>query len=163
MSLASLQQKNTVWSSPQEETGLSADQLPTEQLWLREFNDISDELNWGKWQEFWADDAFFVFGHKVRIEGKQDLDQHFNQYNKMFEASKHDITRHSFDPVRGLIYQTANVTSVIRGDPEAKSIVTPVMMIIHKKPGEAELRGLEIYGDFSQVEDKIKEVMAKGA
>ncbi|KAG8753063.1 hypothetical protein FRC12_011680 [Ceratobasidium sp. 428] len=163
MSLASLQQKNTVWSSPQEETGLSADQLPTEQLWLREFNDISDELDWGKWQEFWADDAFFVYGHKVRIEGKQALDEHFNQTLKMFETNKHDITRHSFDPSRGLIYQTANVTSVINGDPEAKSMVTPVMMIIHKKPGEAELRGLEMYGDFSQVEDKIKEVMAKGA
>ncbi|KAG9128549.1 hypothetical protein FRC07_003438 [Ceratobasidium sp. 392] len=161
MSLASLQEKQNVWSSSHEELGLTADQLQTEQKWLQIFNDTSDELNWEKWQDYWTNDAFLVFGHKVRIEGKQALDQHFSHYLKLFKTTKHEITRHTFDLNRGLIYQTANVTSVINGDPEAKAIIAPILMVIHKQAGEDKIRGLEMYGDLSQVEDKIKEVLTK--
>ncbi|KAG8718730.1 hypothetical protein FRC08_004534 [Ceratobasidium sp. 394] len=177
MSLASLEQKNTVWSSSHEGFGLTADQLQSEQKWIQSFNDTSDELNWDKWRSFWADgklrwlalahiltaspDAFFVFGHKVRIEGKAGLTQHFNRYLQMFKSTKHEVTRHSFDHARGLIYQTANVTSIINGDPEAKPIVTPMLMIIHRQVGESKIHSMEMYGDFSQVEDALKDVLAR--
>ncbi|KAG8744974.1 hypothetical protein FRC10_009082 [Ceratobasidium sp. 414] len=81
----------------------------------------------------------------------------------MFKSTKHEVTRHSFDLARGLIYQAANVTSVINGDPEAKAIVTPVLMVIHRQVGEPKIRGMEMYGDLSQVEETLKEVIARSA
>ncbi|QRV73928.1 SnoaL-like domain protein [Ceratobasidium sp. AG-Ba] len=159
MPLASLEQNRTVWSLSPEELGLSPGELDVEQKWIQRFNDVADELNWSKWQEYWADDAFLVFGHKVRIEGREALTRHFDTYLKLFKSSRHELTRHSFDLTQGLIYQTAKVTSIINGDPTAKPIATPIITIIHKRVGESKLRGLEMYGDLSEVEDAIKQVM----
>ncbi|KAG9104251.1 hypothetical protein FRC06_004235 [Ceratobasidium sp. 370] len=123
--------------------------------------DVADELARLKRLIHSGPDAFLVFGHKVRIEGKPALTQHFNRYLKMFKSTKHEVTRHSFDHARGLIYQTANVTSVINGDPEAKAIVTPILTILHKQAGEPKIRGMEMYGDLTQVEDALKDVMTR--
>ncbi|KAG8697459.1 hypothetical protein FRC09_007862 [Ceratobasidium sp. 395] len=160
MSLASLQKK-TVWNSSSEDFGLTADQFQAEQKWLKAFNDTGDELDWGKWKEFWADDAFLTWDDKLRIKGMPALDKHFEMATGLFESYEIKVTTHSFDVPQGLIYQKADLIRVVKGDPEAKSINTPTMTIIHKRPGEQKLHGMEVFGDMSQITETIQAVMGK--
>ncbi|KAG8700257.1 hypothetical protein FRC09_006073 [Ceratobasidium sp. 395] len=142
MSIAALQGK-TVWNSTPEELGLTADQLQAEQKWLKDFNESGDKLNWEAWKDFWTDDAFFTWGHKVRVEGKSAMSEHFGKVLPPFESpGSHEA---------------------IRGDPEAKTYTTPTMIIIHKKIGESKLSGMEAYSDMSEVQEKLKAVFSKAA
>ncbi|KAG8751424.1 hypothetical protein FRC12_012451 [Ceratobasidium sp. 428] len=161
MSLVSLHKK-TVWNSSPEELGLTADQLQTEQKWIKAFNEACDALSWEKWQVFWADDAFLKWGHRLYVEGMPALTEHLDSHMiKSFQSFKTEVTCHSFDVSHSLIYQKADLARVVKGDPEAQEILTPVMMVIHKKPGESKMRGLEVFGDMTPLEEKIKAVMGK--
>ncbi|KAG9128551.1 hypothetical protein FRC07_003440 [Ceratobasidium sp. 392] len=163
MSLATLEQPHTVWNSSPEELGLTADQLQAEQKWIKAFNETGDELNWDKWQEYWTDDAFLVWSTKIHIEGKPALTQHFNTNLKLFKSAQHEVTRHSYDHAQGLLHQTAKLFRVINGDPEGKTIITSALIVIHKKVGEPKIRGMEVFGDMSEVEATIKAVLSKSA
>ncbi|KAG8753064.1 hypothetical protein FRC12_011681 [Ceratobasidium sp. 428] len=162
MSIAALQGK-TVWNSTPEELGLTADQLQAEQKWLKDFNETGDQLNWETWKDFWKDDAFFIWGHQVRVEGKSDLAKHFEVLKAFKSPGSHKVTRQSFDVKQGLIYQTADVIREIHGDPQAKTYTTPTMIIIHKKIGESKLSGMEAYSDASEVSETLKTIFAKAA
>ncbi|KAG8697456.1 hypothetical protein FRC09_007859 [Ceratobasidium sp. 395] len=163
MSIAALQGK-TVWNSTPEELGLTADQLQAEQKWLKDFNEAGDQLDWEVWKDFWTDDGFFIWGHKVRVEGKSAMADHFGKVLPPFEKpGSHTVTRHSFDVKQGLIYQTVDITRAIRGDPKAKTYTTPTMIIIHKKIGESKLSGMEAYSDMSEVQETLKAVLSKAA
>lgn len=56
-----------------------------------------------------------------------------------------------------------SVTSTINGGEQGRSTTVPIVMIIHKGIGEQQIRGLEMYGDMSPVEDTLKEVAMKAA
>ncbi|KAG8762400.1 hypothetical protein FRC12_009057 [Ceratobasidium sp. 428] len=163
MSPAALQGK-TVWNSSPEELGLTVDHLQAEQKWLKDFNEAADQADWEAWKDFWTDDAFFTWGHKVRVEGKPALTEHFGRVLPPFEKpGTHKVTRQSFDVKQGLIHQTVDIIRAIRGDPQAKTYTIPTVLIIHKKIGESKTSGMEAYSDMSEILETIKVVSAKAA
>lgn len=60
MTLESLAKDKTVWSASHTELGLTEDQLRVEQKWTREFNDISDLLDWSPWVPYWTNGCPFA-------------------------------------------------------------------------------------------------------
>ncbi|KAG8768036.1 hypothetical protein FRC12_005865 [Ceratobasidium sp. 428] len=147
----------TIWASSPAELGLTKEQWEFEQKWLKDFNDATDTIDWEQWKHFWHEgldlDAFFNFCGSSRIEGKMALGKYFKKYFMGYKQMEHKPTRHSFDVSRGIIYQSLIVSSIVKGDKGDRSIDIQGITLIHKRVGESQTRGLEVYADVSPLAD----------
>ncbi|CAE6450146.1 unnamed protein product [Rhizoctonia solani] len=143
--------------------GLTEDQIQAELTWLEGFAHGSESLDWTKWEGFWAKDAFLQFGNLPRIQGKEAIASSHGLMFGAFEYLSHDWTRFSFDVPLGLIYQTCTVTYRVKGDPEKRDLRFPGLSVVHKKIGETQATGLEIYVDSSPVMSVVQEVLSRKA
>ncbi|KAF8604426.1 hypothetical protein BDV93DRAFT_522541 [Ceratobasidium sp. AG-I] len=139
--------------------GLTEEQLQAELAWLKEFNQASDSLDWNRWQEFWADDSFLLFGNTPKIEGKSAITQYFKEQLGYLDLMQHVILRHSFDLPLGLIYQTALVTYQIKGDPKGRQVEVPGIAVLHKQVGSDRITGFETYIDKEPLATIISEIL----
>lgn len=70
-------------------------------------------------------------------------------------------TRHTYDVPRGIIYQGAEVTGILKEDVNQCAITVSVFSIMHRRPGESQIRGLEVYDDLSPFENLSREIGSK--
>lgn len=60
-----------------------------------------------------------------------------------------------------MVYQGLEVSSVVKEDPEERVVTVPALNAIYKRPGETQIRGLEIFTDPSPMVNLYEEVMSK--
>ncbi|CAE7111089.1 unnamed protein product [Rhizoctonia solani] len=140
--------------------GLTEEQIQVERAWLAGFVQAVDTLDWSKWEGWWAQDGFIQFGNSPRVQGKEAIAVFHKQAFGAFEYLHHEITRCTFDVALGLIYQTTTLTVRIKGDPEKRTIRVPGLGVIHKKVGEIQTTGNEVYIDTSPVMSVVQEVLS---
>ncbi|CUA69005.1 hypothetical protein RSOLAG22IIIB_08257 [Rhizoctonia solani] len=138
--------------------GLTEQQVLDERAWLDGYAKALDSLDWAKWEGRWTEDAFLQFGNLPRIQGKEAIATFHEQMFGAFEYLHHNFTRYSFDVPLELIYQTTIVTFRVKSDPEKRDIQVPGMSVIHKKTGENQATGCEIYVDSSPVMAVVQEI-----
>ncbi|KAB5590024.1 hypothetical protein CTheo_6549 [Ceratobasidium theobromae] len=150
-----------IWSSTAAEVGLSEEDWKAECKWVKDFNEATDTLDWELWKEFWTEDAFFKFAGYPRLDGREQIGVFLRAHFAKYKMMEHRATRHTYDLPRGIIYQGLVVTSVVKDDPEDRLTTVLAMNILYRRPGESQIRGMEIFTDMSPMEKVYQDVMTK--
>ncbi|QRV95415.1 hypothetical protein RhiJN_23433 [Ceratobasidium sp. AG-Ba] len=137
--------------------GLTDKQVSAEVDWMERFIEAADSLDWAKWQNFWDDSAVLCLNN-TKIEGKAEIEKHFQQQLGPIGYMKHVITRLSFVVPPGLVYQSSNVAYKVRNDRLDRTIDVPAVAIIHKQTGAEALTKFEAYNDLSLLRSVVEEV-----
>lgn len=56
----------TIWSTTPTDLGLTETQWQKEQMWIQQFTDVTDELDWDKWQHYWTEGRLSHFLRELR-------------------------------------------------------------------------------------------------
>ncbi|CAE6424123.1 unnamed protein product [Rhizoctonia solani] len=143
--------------------GLTEEQLQNEWAWLVGFVRVAEQLDWTVWEGWWTQDAFMQFGNIPRLEGKDAIAGSHGKLYGALESTHHDFIRYSVDVPLGLIYLSSNVTFKVKQDPDKREIKLPAIAVIHKKIGESQTTGCEIYCDMAPVMSVVQEVLGRKA
>jgi hypothetical protein len=76
-------------------------------------------------------------------------------YNHLM-ISQHRTLRVSLDPTNGLIHHTASVSMQVKGDPQERVFVSPAHTVLHKRVGEEQTTGMEVYIDIGPAKEVLK-------
>jgi hypothetical protein len=64
------------------------------------------------------------------------------------------------DSTNGLIYHTASVSMQVKGDPKERVFTVPALTVLHKRVGEDQTTGMEVYIDIESAKEVLKELEA---
>ncbi|KAG8787045.1 hypothetical protein FRC12_015967 [Ceratobasidium sp. 428] len=141
---------------------LTEAEINQEHAWLANFNQALDSIDiCGRWAPFLADDSFVQFANDPRVEQKDAVLAQLAQLFGYFQSIKHSTTRVSLDPAAGLIYHSASVSMQVKGDPQERIFIVPALITLHKKPGEEQATGMEVYIDIGPAKEVLKELAGK--
>ncbi|KAG8720591.1 hypothetical protein FRC09_009297 [Ceratobasidium sp. 395] len=160
---------------------LTEAEINQEHTWLAKFNQALDSLDIrGRWAPFLADSrciylsthfflsqfplplgGFVQFANDPRVEQKDAVLTQLATLFGYFQSIKHSTTRVSLDPAAGLIYHSASVSMQVKRDPQERVFTVPALITLHKKPGEEQAAGMEVYIDIGPAKEVLKELAEK--
>ncbi|KAI5840881.1 hypothetical protein BZA05DRAFT_407259 [Tricharina praecox] len=138
--------------------------------WLLDFHSTSAALDAENYvDKFFTPTATIHFGNLPPVSGRENILAMFTQTFAALDSMEHEVVHFDIVPGTGRVYQAADITYVVKGDPK-REVFTVRGLAVCDWPEEAEGEGgvmraqrMQIFLDPSAVFARMGEVAAARA